>query len=221
VSTEGEQGQRAPSRRGVAGLALIRDLPRRWAAVLLHPSVRTFDAQRPAARWVAVWLSVAAQAVIEGAGTAMVLLGSGGSEGVSSLPLGPKLHLPHAPLAFGLAAFAGSFAQFFVFAWLLFHSARLVGGRGSFLEQTYLMALFWLPLMAVSTAAELFGVAGSVVGLLLRLYALYLLAPALAAAHKLPLTRAWVALLLVVLAGLTLGLAALAVIGGRLSALVR
>jgi hypothetical protein len=193
----------------------------RWLAVLLRPGVRTFEAQRPAARWATVWSSVAAQGIVEGAGVAALLLGPGAGEGVSSLPVGPKLHLPSAPLWLGLVAFAGSVAQFFLFSGLLFLSARRFGGHGSFLTQAYLIALFWVPLMVVSAATTPFGTAGSVVGVLARVYALILLGPALAAAHRLPLARAWMALLVVGLGGLLLGLVVLTVAGARLSGLVK
>jgi hypothetical protein len=203
-------------------LEALRDLARRWMAVLLRPSVRTFHAQLPAARWEPVWGSVLAEAVVEAGALAVLLLGPGGAAGVSSLPFGPRLHLPPvSPLWLALGALAGSFAQFFAFSWLLALSARLFGGRGSFLAQSYLIALSWVPLMAISAVAELFGTAGSVVGLLARLYALYLLVPALASAHRLPLVRALGALLVPVAAGLLLGLVVLVLFGSQLSGLAK
>lgn len=162
--------------------------------MLTQPGATTFDSLRSHASWGVVWWSVAAQAIIEGAAVAWVVAGPGSLAGVSSLPFGPKLYLPREPLGLGLAAFAGSFVEFFLFSGLLYASARLFGGRGAFLTQVYLVALFWAPLMALSALAQPFGVMGSVVGLAARLYALVLLAAALASAHQMPVKRAWLAL---------------------------
>jgi Yip1-like protein len=167
---------------------------RQWTAVLTRPGAMTFDAQRSHARWRVVWWSVAAAAIIEGAAVAWAVAGLGSQAGVSSLPFGPKLYLPREPLWLGLAAFVGSFVEFFLFSGLLYASARLFGGRGAFMIQAYLMALFWVPLMALSALAQPFGVIGSIVGLAARAYALVLLGPMLSAAHQMPLRRAWLAL---------------------------
>jgi hypothetical protein len=193
--------------------AHARDLLRRWLAVLLRPSIRTFAAQRPAASWSAVWASVAVQAVVEGIVVGFVFAGPAAAAGVSSLPVGPKLHLHVPAWELALLASAGTFFEFFGFSGLLRLSARLYGGQGSWRMQSYLLALFWTPLMLLSGLAQLLGTAGSVVGLLARLYALWLLAPMLAAAHQISPGRAWAAVLTVVGAGLLLGGIVLAVVG--------
>jgi len=170
-----------------------------WMAVLIRPGVAAFDARRSRASWPAVWWSVAALALLEGAAVAWVVAGSGSQTGVSSLPFGPKLLLPREPLWLGLAAFAGTFVEFFLFSWLLYVSARLVGGRGAFLVQAYPMALFWGPIDGA--LAQPLGVIGSIVGLAARIYALALLGPMPASTHAMPLKRTWLALLLVVALG--------------------
>lgn len=207
-----------PQMRKFAGFA--RSL-RQWTWLMTHPGVVAFDAQRARASWRAVWWSVAAQAVIEGCAVAWVIAGPGSRVGVSLLPFGPKLQLPREPLWLGLAAFAGSFLEFFLFSSLLLSSARLLGGRGAFLTQAFLMALFWVPLMAISALAQLLGVIGSVIGLAARTYALVLLGPMLASAHDMPLKRAWLALLIVVALGALLALITFVFAGARLGALLR
>jgi hypothetical protein len=57
--------------------------------------------------------------------------------------------------------------------------------------------------------------------MLLRAYALGLCALALASAQRLSLARAWATLLVPVLAGLLLGLVALALLGPRFTQLLR
>jgi hypothetical protein len=199
---------------GIASLsALLRELPARWWAVLAHPRVRTFQRQRVAARWGPLWAGLAAQAAVQGAAVWLVLAGPAGSAGISSLPFGPKLRVAVAPPWLALAAFAGTFAQFFAFAALLWLSARRLGGQGRWLAHCWLLSLFWVPLMTLSALLELFGTPGSVAGLVARLYALALLGPMLAAAHTLSLWRAWAAVLVVVAAGLLLGVVVLLTVG--------
>lgn len=182
----------------------VGELVAGWWTVARYPSVRTFDGQRAAANWRAVWASLLALAAIEALAVAYVVYGPDAAAGYSSLPAGPKLHLPQTPLL-PLAALAGSVGQFFVFAGLLALSARLFGGRGAFKTQAYLFALFWVPLMALSDISELIPVVGAWLAVLVRAYALCLCALALASAYRMPLARAWGALLAVICAGLLLG----------------
>ena len=189
--------------------------------VLTRPGMATFDTQRSRASWSVIWWSVAAQAVIEGAAVAWVIAGPGSQTGVSSLPFGPKLSLPREPLWLGLAAFAGSFVEFFLFSGLLYAIARIIGGRGAFRTQAYLTALFWVPLMALSALAQPLGVIGSIVGLAARTYALILLGPMLASAHDIPLKRAWMALLVIVALGALLALITFVFAGAWISAHLR
>lgn len=182
-----------------------------WRAVLsvlLHPRVATFACVRPRARWRVVWLGLLVEALVEALGVVYAIYGPDSAAGYSSLPVGPKLLLPQTPLL-PLAALIGSPAQFFIFAGLLFASARLLGGRGGFKAQAFLMVLFWAPLMVASAVVELVPAVGTVAGMLIRAYALVLLVPALAAAHDLSLRRAVAALLLIVACGLLLGAAVL------------
>lgn len=195
-------------------------LLRRWWAVVRHPSVHTFNHQQATARWRVVWLSLCILAVVEALEVAYIVYGPDAPVGYSSLPVGPKLHLPQTPLL-PLAALIGSIAQFFIFSGLLYLSARLAGGRGSFKTQTYLYALFWVPLMVVSDSLELIPSAGTLLAVVLRVYTLYLCVLALASAHHIRLARAWQAFLAIVVAGLLLGVVTLAVVGPSLVRLVK
>jgi hypothetical protein len=204
-----------------AGNSELRALPHRWRAVLLRPTISAFDAQQPAARWRITWLSLLILALINGLAVLLLSLGPGASAGVSSLPIGPTLHLPPYPLPLALAAFAGTFFELPVFSGLLWLSARLFGGRGGYRVQIYLMALFWLPLMALDVLLQLCGPAGSLVGLAARLYALYLCVPALASAQRLSLGRTLAALLLPVAFGLLLGVTVITALWPHITPMLR
>ncbi len=195
------------------------DLVRRWWDVVRHPSVAAFDRQQAASSWTAVWLSLLPLALVDALGVVYVIHGPDAATGYSSLPLGPKAHLPQT-LLLPLAALVGSIAQFFIFAGLLHLSARLFGGRGAFKTQAYLIALFWVPLMLTSDTVELIPGVGSIVGVAIRVYALGLCALALASAQRLSLGRAWAALLVPIACGLLLGLSALVFVWPHVQGLV-
>lgn len=204
-----------------AGRVGLADLAGRWWEVMRRPGVDAFAQQRAAANWPTVWLGLFLLAVVEALGVAYVLYGPAHAAGYSSLPIGPKAHLPQTPLL-PLAALFGSIAQFFVFAGLLHLSARLFGGNGVFRTQVYLLALGWVPLMALSDLIEVAPGVGSVgawLAVLLRLYTLCLCAFALAAAEHLSLLRAWGALVVLILAGLLVGLVTFALLGPHLTQL--
>ncbi|HEX9056165.1 MAG TPA: Yip1 family protein [Ktedonobacterales bacterium] len=220
------QPDRIPDRRApspveerLTSFGGVRDLAGRWWEIMRSPRIRTFDRQRESARWPVVWASLIPLAVIEALGVAYVVYGPDAAAGYSSLPLGTKLHLPQTPLL-PLAALAGSVAQFFIFSGLLWLIARLVGGRGSFATQSYLIALWWVPLMAASDVFELVPVVGATLGTLLRVYGLYLCVLAVASAHRLRLPRAFAAVLVLVFAGVLLGLVMLTVFGARVARFV-
>lgn len=200
----------------------IGALPCRWWALVRHPHVRTFNTQQATARWPLVWGSLLLFAGVETLAVVYTTFGPPATSGYSSLPIGPKLHLPQTP-ALPLATFFGSVAQFFIFAGLLYLSARLFGGRGSFKTQVYLLSLVWVPLLLVSDLVELIPlpIVPQTLGLLVRLYALCLCAVALASTHHFRLARAWSALLVPVGAGLLIGAIVIVAFGAQIGALMK
>src|SRR5579884_3912245 len=116
--------------RGVVGADGTRHSARAWVSiwwrVLAHPSVAVFERERPYASWPVVWLSLVSVALADALGVVLAVYGPGAALGYSSLPVGPKLHLPQTPFL-PLAALVGSPLQFIAFAALLYTSARLLG----------------------------------------------------------------------------------------------
>lgn len=105
------------------------ELVQQWGMALVSPRVRTFDRLQASVRWTPVWLSLVLLALVEGLGMAAIIFGPNAAAGYSSLPFGPKLHLPPT-LLLPIAAAGGSILQFLLFSALLFVSARLLGGKG-------------------------------------------------------------------------------------------
>ena len=109
-------------------------------------------------------------------------------------------------VGFGLALCVGVAAGFFLSSSLVYLSARLFGGRGSYLKHNYLIASFQIPLacigLAISTILALFQVPALVadaLSILLGVYGIVLLVLALRAAHALSAVKATLAAILPVI----------------------
>ena len=68
--------------------------------------------------------------------------------------------------------------------------ARLLSGRGTYTQQSYLIALYQVPLVIIISISSLIPIVGSIVSILLSLYSLYLLTVAMRVAHRFSTGRA-------------------------------
>jgi len=73
---------------------------------------------------------------------------------------------------------------------IIYVFAKIFNGKGDFTKQSYLIALFWAPLVVVTTVIGIIPFIGAILGCLLWLYGLYLLTLALKQAHKVSTARA-------------------------------
>jgi hypothetical protein len=190
----------------------MRDLPRQYIKVLRAPSAVTFTQEIPNARWDMVWLQLGMAVIVQ----AMFLFLVG---------LVPSLHAFAHPdiipfLDNPFSALLTIPLQFFAEMGLLYLFARTMGGRGSFITQSYTSLLVCVPLnvllSSLGLALGLIPVAGVVLFVLLSLalsiYQIVLQVYALMAVHRLSGGKATSSILLVMLFFVLLG--------GLLSALV-
>ena len=190
----------------------LRDLPRQYIKVLSIPSARTFAQEIPTARWDMVWLQLGMAVVLE----AVFLF---------LLSLLPSLHVfAHAnTIPFLNNPFSALLTiplQFFAEMGLLYLLARAMGGKGSFVAQSYTSLLVCVPvnvlLSSLGVALSLIPVAGVALFVLLSLalsiYQIVLQVYALMAVHRLSGGKATSSILLVMLL--------FVLVGGLLSALV-
>lgn len=170
----------APTRRGFD----LQDLLSRWRSVLYPPSVASFDAQKPAANWNTIWISLALLGVVQG---------------VFAVITGFEYHKARTPYP-GVGTFIGSFIgvffAFFIGAGLVYLLARMLGGTGQFLEHSWLLSLVWVPIQAVSAAVGVIPFLGGIVQFALAIYSVVLYVYATASAHRMTLGRATVAVLI-------------------------
>jgi hypothetical protein len=175
---------------------------RQWQAVLLRPSVATFDAQLPSANWNVVWIGL----VILGVARAIFGFISAAETAGITHTTGP---------GFGtiVGGFIGVFIGFFIVAGVLYLVAKLFGGTGTFMPYAYALALFFVPLGIISAVAGIIPVLGALVAIAAGLYEIYLAILATASVHRLDMGKS-TAIVLIPLAILIIISFLLAVIAG-------
>jgi len=189
----------------------LQDLLRRWHALLLNPSVAAFDRQRGSANWPTVWYSLLGLALVQ---SIVALFQRAESLYWNSLvsssqvdqflrDFGMRNINPLNPGIGALLAFVNAFLGFFVMAGLVYLFARMLGGVGSFLEHSYLIALVYVPLQLIASVAGLIPMLGGLVGAAAIIYMVMLIVMAICATHRLNTGTAIVAAILpALLAGL-------------------
>jgi hypothetical protein len=201
-----------PASQGFNFQALLQ----RWQNVLTRPSVPTFDAEQPAANWQTILISLVILGVVAAVAQ---FIGSLEIRGVTTLPIPGSAGVPiHAnPIRDAFGGLIGAFIGFFVISGILYVSAKIFGGQGSFLSQSWLLSLFYVPLNLITAVAGLIPFVGGIVAFAAFVYSVYLAVLAIASAHRMPTGRATAAVLLplaivfVVACALIVALAALIV----------
>jgi hypothetical protein len=166
---------------------------------LLHPSVATFNEQQPAVNWPTVWISLLILGVVSAISRAiqalefrtiaMTLPGLTG-------PTGEPQVVTQNPLSNAFGGLIGTFVFFFVWMAILFVSAKIFGGQGSFLMQSYLSSLALVPLGIIAAIGGVVPLLGGLVAFAAGIYAIVLTVFAVASAHRLTTGRAVGAVLL-------------------------
>lgn len=182
-------------------------LLRSWWNVFFHPSVATFDRERPGAEYRKIWLGVllftATSAVLAflseligfllAYAIAFALTNWGGAGGPSP-SLGDALVGSLSGAVGDPAPVVRSIVEGLAGLWVvsgaLWLSARYYGGSGGFREQTYLLSLAGVPVALAAAVLAAIPFLGALIGLALDLYLLALVTFALQSAHAVPTGRA-------------------------------
>lgn len=200
------QPTHAPAPAGLSGLW------QKWINVTTRPGVASFVNELPTANWRDIWLSLL------GVGLLASVTG-----GIASLYNFVSFQIPNAngtvstvrvPAAAGWGSIIGVLLVFFLVDGILFLSAKIFGGTGSFLEQSYAIMLYFVP---IEGAIALPGLGVFVTGLL-DLYAVVLAVFAIAASHRLSIGRSVGAVLLPLAVVLVLSCALIVALAAAIAA---
>jgi hypothetical protein len=195
-----------------------------WVNVLRNPRVAAFDMEQPGANWTAVWIGVLIMALVEAVAAlftraAIAALGVSGTARDVIRTLYPGADIGNQVGEGPFEAFVSSVVMFFLGAGLIYLVARILGGRGTFLGQTYLMSLAIVPLSIISAAVGWIPVFGGIISFVAGIYLIVLVVMAVMSAHRLNAGLAIISLILPVVAVVAI-IVALAVIVALIIALI-
>jgi hypothetical protein len=120
------------------------------------------------------------------------------TRGVTTIPMpdGRLVPIPSNPVGDAFGGLIGAFVGFFVLSGIIYISAKIFGGQGSFLTQSWLLSLFYVPLNIIAAIAGIIPLLGSLVALATFIYGIVLSVMAVASAHRMTTGRATAAVLL-------------------------
>jgi len=172
----------------------FQTLIQRWQNVLTRPSVPTFDAEQPAANWQTVLISLLILGVVEA--VSQFIIGLEQTTLTITLPNQSPYRFHPNPVGSAFGGLIGVFVVFFVLSGILYVSAKVFNGQGTFLTQSWLLSLFFVPLSIISAVAGIIPYFGSLVAFAVFIYSVYLAVLAIASAHRLSQGRAVAVVLL-------------------------
>jgi len=165
----------------------LQDVVNSWIAAVTKPSVQTFAAEVPRTSQNRLIMSVGLATVIA---AVLGLIGGLFSGHLVSSFIGSLIFTP---------------VGFFIGQGVIFLIAKLLGGNGSYMEQSWVMSTFWAPILIVGNIP----IIGGILGLLGGLYSLYLTYLALQPTHRMDSTKALTVVGILFAIGLVLGLCVL------------
>jgi hypothetical protein len=184
--------------------SVLRALPAQYRHVLQRPSVTAFADELPQAEWRSVWFQLLGWGLISAivGFISWLIARTPGVLTVGSGPTATQVVTPPAPYGGQLLSIP---LEFFVGMGLLYLAARLFGGRGTFLAQSYVSVLVHAPLGAlISVLAAIPYV--SILAVVVAIYELILQICAVRAVHHVSTGRAVGMVLVPALALLVLGI---------------
>ena len=166
----------------------LRNIWRKWLNVTTRPSVASFARELPTANWYDTLMSLVGLGLLSAItsyfskySTAQILGYSHWNGEVAGVPI-PRW-------AASMAYVILQPLVYFLVAVFLFIVAKWLGGKGSFLEQVYATALFYVPLLAVTEVVRYAPIVGNTASTILYIYGLVLLVLAIAASQRLTIGK--------------------------------
>ena len=161
----------------------MRDIWQKWVNVTTKPGVASFAQELPTANWRDIWLSLI------GLGILTAITGA-----IAALYTNQNITIPrtdgtsttiHIPAGVSWFTIIGVPLGFFIGAGILFLVAKIFGGTGTFLEQSYAMMLYYVPIQAVTAVLGLLPILGGLASFVLAIYEIVLAVFAISASQRL------------------------------------
>ena len=189
--TGGAYAYAAPGPPQPAGMGAIWQ---KWVNVTTRPGVASFAQELPTANWRDIWLSLIGLAILSAITGAIAALYTSQT---LTLPRADgtttTVHIPAGASWFTIITVP---LAFFVGVAILFVIAKIFGGTGTFLEQSYAMALYYVPIQGVIALLGLLPILGGLAAFVLGIYEIVLSVFAITASQRLTIGRSVAVVLL-------------------------
>ena len=166
----------------------------KWVNVTTRPGVASFAQELPTANWRDIWLSLIGLAILSAITGAIAALYTSQT---LTLPRADgtttTVHIPAGASWFTIITVP---LAFFVGVAILFVIAKIFGGTGTFLEQSYAMALYYVPIQGVIALLGLLPILGGLAAFVLGIYEIVLSVFAITASQRLTIGRSVAVVLL-------------------------
>lgn len=166
----------------------------KWLNVTTRPSVASFARELPTANWRDIWISLIGLGILTAITGAIAALYT---SQVFTVPQADgtttTIRIPTGASWFSVISVP---LGFFIGVAILFVMAKIFSGTGTFLEQSYAMMLFYVPLQGVSALLGLLPILGGLAAFALGIYQIVLSVFAIAASQRLSIGRSVAVVLL-------------------------
>jgi hypothetical protein len=163
------------------------NIVQKWINVTTKPGVASFAQELPTANWADIWISLIGLGVLSAITGAIVALYTNQTFSVPQAD-GTTTTI-HVPAASGVFSIIGVPLGFFIGVAILFVVAKIFGGVGTFLQQSYAMMLYYVPIQIVTAVLGLIPVFGGLAAFVLGIYEIVLSVFAIAASHRLSIGK--------------------------------
>jgi len=166
----------------------------KWINVTTKPGVASFRQELPTANWSDIWISLIALGILSAITGAIAALYTVQN---IAIPQGNgTTTIVHIPAGVSWFTIIWVPLAFFIGVAILFVVAKIFGGTGTFLQQSYAMALFYVPIQGVTALLGLLPVLGGIASIALGIYEIVLAVFAIAASQRLTVGKSVAVVLL-------------------------
>lgn len=155
----------------------------KWINVTTKPGTASFAQELPTANWSDIWISLIGLGILSAITGAIAALYT--IQNIAIPQANGTTTVVHIPAGVSWFTIIWVPLGFFVGVAILFLVARIFGGTGTFLQQSYAMALFYVPIQAVTALLGLLPVLGGIASIALGIYEIILAVFAIAASQRL------------------------------------
>jgi hypothetical protein len=172
----------------------MRHIWQKWINVTTRPGVASFAQELPTANWSDIWISLIGLGILSAITGAIAALYT--AQSFSIPQANGTTTVVHIPTGVSWFTIIGVPLGFFIGVAILFLVAKIFGGTGTFLQQSYAMALYYVPIQGVTALLGLLPILGGLASIALGIYEIVLSVFAIAASQRLSTGRSVAVVLL-------------------------